>query len=68
MSWPTKTVELRGGVANGLRVAVPLESTEASVPTPEGVGVYRLSADRADDGAEIWDASESWSTSGLMPL
>jgi hypothetical protein len=30
--------------------------------------VYRLSADRADDGTEIWDASESWSTSGLMPL
>ena len=49
-------------------MTVPKESTEASVPTPEGFGVYRPSMDRAHDGAEIWDAFESWSTSGLMPL
>ena len=51
-----------------MRMAVPLESMEASVPTLEGMGVYRPSADRADDGVEIWDAFESWSSSGLMPL
>jgi hypothetical protein len=68
VSSPTKTIELRGGPASGTRLAVPMESTGASVPTPEGLGVYRQSADRTDDGAEIWDEIESWTASGMMPL
>jgi hypothetical protein len=51
-----------------MRLAVPAESTGASVPTPDGLGVYRQSADRTDDGAEIWDEIESWTASGMMPL
>ncbi len=72
MSWEKKAIELRGGPADGRRVAVPVDTTEATVPIPEveGFAIYGPSADRTTDGLEVWDLLEDsgFSETGLAPL
>lgn len=67
-----KTIELRGGPADGRRMSVPSDTTEATIPIPEfeGFAVYAPSDDRAPDGSELWDLilDSGFSGTGLAPL
>lgn len=70
-----KTVELRGGPANGRRVSIPLGFTELTLQVDSADkfsawAVYRPTLDRSDDGVEIWDeyVETTWGDSGLVPL
>jgi hypothetical protein len=67
-----KTIELRGGPADGRRMDLPVDSTEATIPIPEveGFAIYGPSADRTRDGLEVWDLLEDsgFSETGLAPL
>jgi hypothetical protein len=67
-----KTIELRGGPADGRRLNLPSDSTEATIPIPEveGFAIYGPSADRTQDGLEVWDLLEDsgFSETGLAPL
>ena len=68
MSWAHKTIELRGGAADGQRMSVPEGSTELSLPVAGGTAVYAPSGDRNADGLEIWHPIETWNDTGLAPL
>lgn len=73
VSWAqTKTIELRGGPADGRRMTLPADSTEATIPVPEveGFAIYGPGADRTADGLEVWDLIEDsgFSDTGLAPL
>jgi hypothetical protein len=70
-----KTVELRGGPADGRRIAIPLGFTELTLQVDSADkfsawAVYRPTGDHADDGIEIWDeyVETQWGDSGLVPL
>jgi hypothetical protein len=70
-----KTVELRGGPADGRRIAIPLGFTELTLQVDSADkfsawAVYRPTADRSADGIEIWDeyVETQWGDSGLVPL
>jgi hypothetical protein len=70
-----KTVELRGGPADGRRVSIPLGFTELTLQVDSADkfsawAVYRPTSDRSDDGVEIWSeyVETSWGDSGLVPL
>jgi len=70
-----KTVELRGGPANGRRIAIPLGFTELTLQVDSADkfsawAVYRPTPDRSADGVEIWDeyVETQWGDSGLVPL
>ena len=69
-----KMIELRGGPSDGERIAVPLDIAEVSVPSHgfESMAIYHATAERTNDGIELWDVLESWNTgfsdTGLAPL
>jgi hypothetical protein len=70
-----KTIELRGGHANGQRVRIPLGFKELTLQLNSadkfsGWVVYRPTRERSADGTEIWDeqAEPTWGDSGLVPL
>lgn len=71
-----KTIELRGGHANGRRVQIPLGFKELTVQVNRADkfsawAVYRpTSSERCADGTEIWDeyAESTWGDSGLIPI
>ena len=68
-----KTIELRGGPADGLRMTIEADSEEAAVPVPEveGFAIYRpTNPDRTPDGLEVWDLAEDsgFGATGLAPL
>ena len=70
-----KTIELRGGHANGQRVRIPLGFKELTLQVNSadkfsGWVVYRPTRERCADGTEIWDeqAEPTWGDSGLVPL
>lgn len=70
-----KTIELRGGHANGQRVRIPLGFKELtlqvnSADTFSAWAVYRPTRERCADGTEIWDeqTEPTWGDSGLVPL
>jgi hypothetical protein len=70
-----KTVELRGGPADGRRIAIPLGFTELTLQVDSADkfsawAVYRPTPDRSADGTEIWDeyVETQWGDSGLVPL
>jgi hypothetical protein len=67
-----KTIELRGGPADGRRMDLPADSTEATIPIPEveSFAIYGPSADCTQDGLEVWDLLEDsgFSETGLAPL
>ena len=55
-----RTIELRGGPADGTRVAIAYGLDEATVPvnSTDKFGawvVYRPTSERCADGTEIWD-------------
>ncbi len=54
-----KTIELRGGPANGRRIRVAYHLEHAMVPVSPGTrspewAVYRPTSERCADGTEIW--------------
>jgi hypothetical protein len=70
-----KTVELRGGPADGRRVSIPLGFTELTLQVDSADkfsawAVYRPTSDRSADGVEIWSeyVETTWGDSGLVPL
>jgi hypothetical protein len=67
-----KAIKLRGGPADGRRIVVRIDTTEATIPVPEveGFAIYGPSADRTTDGLEVWDLLEDsgFSDTGLAPL
>jgi hypothetical protein len=55
-----KTIELRGGPANGKRITIAYGHEEATIPVNDAdkVGawvVYRPTSQQCADGTEIWD-------------
>ena len=71
----SKTIQLRGGRANGRRVTVPLGFSELTLQLNaadklSAWAVYRPTAERCADGVEIWDeyVETGWKDSGLVPL
>jgi hypothetical protein len=71
----SKTVQLRGGLAGGRRVTVPLGFRELTLQINStdkfsAWAVYRPTSERCADGVEIWDeyVESRWSDSGLVPL
>ena len=70
-----KTIELRGGHANGRRVSVQLGIKQLTVQVNSADKfsawvVYRPTLDRCADGVEIWSeyVETSWGDSDLVPL
>jgi hypothetical protein len=61
---PTKTIELRGGVADGRRMDVPADSTGLQLPShpDEGLSIYQRTNERTEDGVEIWLPLAAWGT------
>lgn len=61
-----------GGSADGRRISVPADTTEATIPIPEveGFAVYGPSDDCTSDGSEVWDLikDSGFSDTGLAPL
>jgi hypothetical protein len=60
-----KTIELRGGPANGKRITIAYGLEEATIPV-DGADkfgawvVYRPTSERCADGTEIWDQHFEW--------
>jgi hypothetical protein len=70
-----KTIELRGGHANGRRVNVRAGSSELTLVANSADKfsawtIYRPTSERCADGIEIWDEylEPTWGDSGLVPL
>ena len=70
-----KTIELRNGRAHGRRLAVPVNTTEISVPVAgakalDSTEIYRPTAARSDDGVELWAPYQppAWPETNIAPL
>ena len=70
-----KTIELRGGPANGRRVSVQLGFTQLTVQVNSKDKfsawiVYRPTSERYADGVEIWDeyVETKWGDSDIVCL
>jgi hypothetical protein len=70
-----KTIELRGGHADGRRVSVQLGFTQITVQVNSADKfsawiIYRPTSERCADGVEIWSeyAETNWGDSDLVPL
>jgi hypothetical protein len=70
-----KTIELRGGRANGRRVSVQAGFTQVTVQVNSADKfsawiIYRPTSERGADGVEIWSEyiESSWGNTDLVPL
>ena len=70
-----KTIELRGGHANGRRVTIQAAFTQLTVQVNSADKfsawiTYRPTSERCADGVEIWSeyVETSWGDSDLVPL